>query len=115
MNLCYLLEMIDYLIEFDDLLSIALEEWDKRKVIDELAYFRKRGKLSGEYMGCDVRGVFRLLLHELKAQIEEADPEWYESYKLKQEEREHEARVVDAMLKAQAEAEEAAEGEGMYA
>ena len=115
MNLCYLLEMIDYLNELDDLLSICLEEWDKRKVIDELAYFRKHGKLSGEYMGCDVRGVFRLLLHELKEQIKEADPQWFEAYILKREDREHEARIVDAMLKEQAEAEEEAEDEGQYA
>ena len=42
----------------------------------------------------------------MESQIKEADPEWFEGYVIKQEEREHEARVVDAFLEEQAGIEE---------
>jgi len=107
MNLMYLLEMIDYLIEFGEMLEIAtLTTYDAERLLEELVYFRKHGKLSGEYLSCDIRPIFHLLLHELKAQIEEADPGWFEAYTAKREDREHEARVMDAFLEEQARIEE---------
>jgi len=107
MNLMYLLEMIDYLIEFGEMLEIAtLNRYDAQRLLEELIYFRKHGKLSGEYMPGDQRPIFHLLLHELKEQIEEADPAWFEAHTVKGEDREHERRIVDAFLEEQARIEE---------
>jgi len=107
MNLMYLLEMIDYLIEFGEMLEIAtLTTYDAERLLEELVYFRKHGKLSGEYMPGDQRPIFHLLLHELKEQIEEADPAWFEAHTVKGEDREHERRIVDAFLEEQARIEE---------
>ena len=102
MNLNYLLEMIDYLIEFYGLMGLCLTNWDANRVLSELIHFRKRGQLSGEYLSTEGRPVFNLLLHELKAQIQEADPEWFEACAAKQEDRQREARIVDAFLEEQA-------------
>lgn len=107
MNMNYLLEMIDYLIEFIKLLEIAtVNDYDATRLVEHLMYFRKHGKISQEYMPGDIKPIFHLLLHELKAQIEEADPDWFEAYIVKREDREHEARVVDAFLAEQARIEE---------
>ena len=115
MDLCYLLDLIDEIIEFQDLLSICLDEWNVEKVIKELVHFRRKGRLSGEYMSHDARAVFNLMFLELKSQIKEADPEWFEGYVIKQEEREHEARVVDAFLEEQARIDEFNEGQDVEA
>ncbi len=108
MNLVYLLEMIDDLIEFKALLEIAtVTDYDAERLMEHLIYFRKHGKVSTEYMPADIRPIFHLLLHELKEQIEEADPAWFEAYTVKKEDREQEARMVDAFLDEQARIEEA--------
>lgn len=109
MNTCYMLEMIDYIIDFMDLLEIALDEWDAGKVLIELIHFRRYGRLTGDYIGSQARPVFLMLLHELKAQIAKADDEWFEAWKNRQEDREMEARATDAEPEAQARAEEDAE------
>jgi len=107
MNLVYLLEMIDDLIEFGQLLEVAtVNDYDATRLVEHLVYFRRHGRISPEYMPCDIKPIFHLLLHELKAQIEEADPGWFEAYTAKREDREHEARVVDAFLEEQARIEE---------
>ena len=107
MNLVYLLEMIDYLIEFGELLEIAtVNDYDAETLLEQLIYFRKHGKLSDKYIPVEIKTIFHLLLHELKEQIEEADPGWFQAYTIKQEDREHERRVVDAFLAEQALAEE---------
>ena len=109
MNTCYMLEMIDFIIDFMDILEIAMDERDARKVLTELIRFRRYGRLTGDYIGSQARPVFLMLLHELKAQIAEADPDWLEAWKNRQEDREMEARATDAELEAQARAEEDAE------
>ena len=109
MNTCYMLEMIDFIIDFTDLLEIVLDEWDARKVLTELIHFRRNGRLTGGFIGSQARPIFLMLLHELKAQIAEADPDWLEAWKNRQEDREMEARATDAEPEAQARAEEDAE------
>lgn len=109
MNTCYMLETIDFIIDFMDLLEIVLDEWDAGKVLIELIHFRRNGRLTGGFIGSQARPVFLMLLHELKAQIAEADPDWLEAWKDRQEDREKEARATDAEPEAQARAEEDAE------
>lgn len=109
MSTCCLLEMIDFIIDFTDLLEIVLDERDARKVLTELIRFRRNGRLTGGYIGSQARPVFLMLLHELKAQIAKADPDWLEAWKNRQEDRGMEARATDAEPEAQARAEEDAE------
>lgn len=109
MNTCYMLEMIDFIIDLMDILEIAMDERDARKVLIELIHFRRYGRLTGDYIGSQARPVFLMLLQELKAQIAKADDEWFEAWKNRQEDREMEARATNAELEAQARAEEEAE------